>query len=91
MQAGFVVVVTPKTKPQPRAQAWQSPEAPQQLSTAHMAYCCAALVQLIQGMTKADLDASPQLLSALVSGVSTHLDSPLPALKWVSAHPAVLI
>ena len=76
-----MVVEMHMTKPQPRVQAWQSPEAAQQLSTAHMAYCCAALVQLIQGMTKADLDASPQMLAALVQGVSTHLDSPLPALK----------
>ena len=64
-----------------RLQAWQSPEAAQQLSTAHMAYLCAALVQLTQSMDKADLDASQQLMSALVQGISTHLDSPLPALK----------
>ena len=65
----------------PLLQGWGSAEAAQQLSTAHMAYCCAALVHLVQSLTKGGLEASPQLLSALLQGVSTHLDSPLPALK----------
>ena len=65
----------------PRVQTWGTKEAAHQLTPAHMACCCSALTQLLTGLGKAGIETAPGLLSALVAGVSNHLDSPLAPIK----------
>ncbi len=64
-------------------QGWGLEETLQRLPVQQQAYMTAALVQGLQLLGKEELERTPGLFSALLSGVSTRLDSPEGPLRHV--------
>lgn len=64
------------------AQAWGSEAAIQRLPAAQQAYMTAALGGLLARLSGVALERTPGLLPALIAGVGTRLDSPLPAIRF---------
>ena len=64
-------------------QGWGSEESIQQLPVQQQAYMTAALVQSLQLLGKQQLEHTPGLFPALLSGVSTRLGSPEGPLRHV--------
>ncbi|EIE21374.1 hypothetical protein COCSUDRAFT_56593 [Coccomyxa subellipsoidea C-169] len=58
------------------AQAWGQLETTQRLPVRQQAYMSAALVEIIACLGRAELEGTPGLFAALLSGVSTRLNSP---------------
>ncbi|KAK9908206.1 hypothetical protein WJX75_004272 [Coccomyxa subellipsoidea] len=63
------------------AQTWGHKETTQRLPVRQQAYMSAALVEIIARLGKAGLEGTRGLFAALLSGVSTRLDSPQPPVR----------
>lgn len=59
------------------AQLWGDASAVQRLSAPHQAFLTAALCTCLALLSRRELDGHPKLLSLLLSGITTRLDSPL--------------
>ncbi|KAK9822493.1 hypothetical protein WJX81_003452 [Elliptochloris bilobata] len=63
------------------AQAWGSEATTQRLPSQQQAYMTAALGDLLARLGGPALERTPGLLPALIAGVGTRLDSPLPSVR----------
>ncbi|KAK9822319.1 hypothetical protein WJX74_006980 [Apatococcus lobatus] len=64
------------------AQVWGNAATLSRLPVAHLAYQTAALEAALEQLQKPGLDASGSLTPALLQGVSNHLSSPTPAVRY---------
>ncbi len=65
-------------------QAWGQLETTQRLPVRQQAYMSAALVEIIACLGRGELEGTPGLFAALLSGVSTRLNSPQVPMRCIT-------
>lgn len=62
-------------------QVWGAQDAVQRLPVTHLAYVTAVMCACLKQLTKVDVERIPGLMPAVLSGITTHLDNAVPAIR----------